>query len=265
MKNKKLLAAGCSMTDKNFYSWDNSLNEDERGSWPMWPEIIASNLAMPVINLGKSGSANKEIFDSVYDKIQLDKNIGLVIVVWSAWDRFKRMALIDEFPLTSLSQYMLSDHKKFLSLSQLPEYTKFFESLNKGEMSLYSKDCINSSLRYMFMLAQALKEKNIPYVFFQGVNNFPIAMTQDIESVVSYYEEDIIKDLNSSIYHNPIKKDRNIVGFPFFTFLGGFRLDELTWKNDHLTVSDRDRHPNAEGQQVIAKYIMDKYNELYSS
>ena len=263
MTQKKVLASGCSITDKNFYSWDETLSDDERYGWPMWPQLVSDELNADCINLGKSGAANKEIFDGVYDTIYQRNDIDLVIVVWSGWDRFKRMALIDEFPLTSLSQYMLSDHKKFLSLSKLPEYSKFFESLNKDEMELYSRDCINSSLRYMFMLAQALKEKNIPYLFFQGVNNFPIAMTQDIENIVNYSEKDITKDMISSPYHNLIKNNRHIIGFPFFTFLGGSRLGELTWKHDQFTISERDRHPNAEGQRLIAEYIMEKYNELY--
>ena len=69
--NKKnvLLASGCSYTDPTFMSNDKNIPEDERGPWPMWPEILGKRHNMSVINKGLDGADNKYIFDSIFYRI----------------------------------------------------------------------------------------------------------------------------------------------------------------------------------------------------
>lgn len=89
--NKILLTAGCSWTDKDFISTDTSIPMEQRAGWNMWPEIIANKMNMKSVNMGKCGADNKHIFDSIVDSLYKHKEIGMVIIMFSSWDRFSYM------------------------------------------------------------------------------------------------------------------------------------------------------------------------------
>ena len=54
-----------------------------------WPNFLATKLnAKKLINIGSSGAGNEEIFGRTIDEIHLHKNIDLMVVMWSEFNRF---------------------------------------------------------------------------------------------------------------------------------------------------------------------------------
>ena len=78
-RNKFLLTSGCSFTD-NWWT--------KKYGFPVWPELLAKELDMRCINLGKRGLGNDYILNSIIDKLATEKNkVGLVVVMWSDFAR----------------------------------------------------------------------------------------------------------------------------------------------------------------------------------
>ena len=140
-----LLASGCSWTDENFISTDDSLSNEDKGGWSMWPELLANELNLSHLNVAKTGIGNKEIFDSIVDVINTKTNIKLVVVSWSCWDRFKTMGIYDQHPLGSLMMNECDDYIKYKKIYTLNDYSDFFKSATFRDLKQYSRDCIDSS------------------------------------------------------------------------------------------------------------------------
>ena len=80
---KLLICSGDSFTDPIFRS---APHPEMDVSWPKWPEIMAKELGMRCINLGRSGSGNEYIYSSLQDavlKIKDKSRIGLIVAAWS--------------------------------------------------------------------------------------------------------------------------------------------------------------------------------------
>ena len=77
-KKEVLLTSGCSFTD-NWWTKKHNI--------PVWPELFAKQIDMQCINLGKRGLGNDYILNSIVDKVATEKNIGLVVVMWSEFGR----------------------------------------------------------------------------------------------------------------------------------------------------------------------------------
>lgn len=260
MARDLLIAAGCSFTDPKFKSLDSSLEESERGGWPMWPEIISKQLNLKSINTGRYGAGNDYIFNQVIDQLHIQKNIKLVIVMWSGWDRFNYMGKF----ITPIS-YFVSNNLKELRPSKevlrdhadLSAYDDMFFNMDQNDALKYSRHVIDTNLRYMFLLSYILKEKNIPYIFLQGVTAFSYQGLNLVDNMkFKYTNKMILKDLSDNIFFEKLDKDPNIMGFPFFRPLGGFSV-RGSMLNEEDVISPRDLHPNKIGQVKIANAIMD--------
>ena len=258
-----LLASGCSYTDPRFITPDKNIPESESGPWPMWPEILGKRYNMAVINKGLSGAANKYIFDSIVDEIHTNENIKKVVVVWSSWDRFKTMAHIEHFPLAAATDLY---HKDFIRNREIyqyeVDYTDFFFS-GKYDIGKWVNDAVNSFFRYVYTLATILESKNISYAFYQGCSAFPIGLLTEIKNPIQYKESDLLFEIASSSYYNTLRKNRNVIGFPFIKIAGGFNLDHMIGNSEDVRVSELDTHPNAKGQIEFANYIEGNCNGLF--
>ena len=263
--NKVLLASGCSWTDENFQSIDTSLDASCRGPWPMWPQIFAESVDAKCVNLGKSGKSNKYIFDSIVNKLYSGEQIDYVVVIWTSWDRFEYMGIETHYPILSLlidCDEEISSFKDQFDGKNIKSYTDIFKDMSQRQLVEYAKDVIDTNLRYMTMLSSLLEERNIPYLFFQGISAFPIHISCDIDDMESFTDSSMIKQMHSSVYHNKINKNPKIIGFPFFKIFGGYKIA------DDLTASERisynDPHPNKNGQIKIAKIISNCWKEIYN-
>ena len=84
MAKKILLASGCSYTDANYRSSDPDIDPN----WPMWPELMANELDLRCVNVGRSGQGADYILNSIIDQIAIYGNrIDTVAILWTTGDR----------------------------------------------------------------------------------------------------------------------------------------------------------------------------------
>jgi len=102
IKSKKpiILALGCSFTEKDYVSTDPSLSEEEKGPWPMWPELLGNKFReekgkdYEVVNIAQSGFGLdwcKNLFFENLSKYEGKWNLGRIEkCFWAgtSWDRF---------------------------------------------------------------------------------------------------------------------------------------------------------------------------------
>lgn len=219
---KILLVSGCSYTDKNFKS---IFHPDLDTNWDKWPEILAKKLNMDCINLGYCGSGNDYVYSSLLDYIvQNNENLGLVI---PGWTRAVRRS-----------------------------YTKNEVRFNlrwdtHGDMDYF----IKRSLKYYYTFQQVCKSLNIPFKQIHILDPYESAIGEEKRKNPSKYttKKEAIKIFMSNSYFDKID-EKNFIGWPVEPKLGGFSTWDKLDKNKHF-ISEEDRHPNAEGQKIIAETI----------
>jgi len=88
MSKKILFAAGCSYTDKDYMSFDDSLPKEEMGGWKFWPEIMADELNLTCVNSGKSGRGSDFMFNETMKAIAMyGDRLDTIAILWSGSDR----------------------------------------------------------------------------------------------------------------------------------------------------------------------------------
>ena len=219
---KILLVSGCSYTDKNFKS---IFHPDLDTNWDKWPEILAKKLNMDCINLGYCGSGNDYVYSSLLDYIvQNNENLGLVI---PGWTRAVRRS-----------------------------YTKNKVRFNlrwdtHGDMDYF----IKRSLRYYYTFQQICKSLNIPFKQVHILDPYESAIGEEKRKNPSEYttKKEAIKMFMSNSYFDKID-EKHFIGWPVEPKLGGFSMWDKLEQDKHF-ISEKDRHPNAEGQKIIAETI----------
>lgn len=255
---KILLTGGCSWTDARDANF-----ESPEDVYPMWPELIANRMKMKSLNLGYSGACNEYIFNKIVDHVY-HNNIGMVIVVWTTWDRFSYMSEknfkypIGSFLMGNSKNKIYTKSKKLYDIEK--EFTSIFLEMDDLGIKKYAEYCINNSLRYMFLLSEILKSMNIPYLFFQGLSPFPLSLLTEVDDIkFKYKESNFIKQILSNTHYKHINRNKNILGFPFLRVYGGYNLNHLLENSDR--VSELDTHPNKKGQEKMADHIMGVIND----
>ena len=219
---KILLVSGCSYTDKNFKS---IFHPDLDTNWDKWPEILAKKLNMDCINLGYCGSGNDYVYSSLLDYIvQNNENLGLVM---PGWTRAVRRS-----------------------------YTKNKVRFNlrwdtHGDMDYF----IKRSLRYYYTFQQICKSLNIPFKQVHILDPYESAIGEEKRKNPSEYttKKEAIKMFMSNSYFDKID-EKHFIGWPVEPKLGGFSMWDKLEQDKHF-ISEKDRHPNAEGQKIIAETI----------
>ena len=234
---KKLLAVGCSYTS------------DRPWPFPTWPKLLAEKFNMECINLGCPGRGNEYIYSRTLDTLVTEKNLGLVVVMWS---EFERLDFCKNGKWKTL-------HFKVgpVERNNRPWANKLMNTLTEKKYDdiVYQTE---RSIRLFYSLQQIMKlseYNNIP--FYQLMGSFPCARAE--KYIVA---EAIIK----SPYLNKID-ERLFLGWPMFNELGGWNID--TWldkvdsgkrdQDSDLRISKTDSHPNKKGHEKIAEML---YNEI---
>ncbi len=235
---KVLLVSGCSFTDTNF---ESEFHPTLDTSWPKWPELLAKKLDMDCINLGFSGAGNEYIYTSLLNQImKMNPNdIGLIMPAWSNSAR--------------KDWKIKSKWKNIQNISRLL-YTD-------GDIKYH----IEKSILYYYSLQEICKNNNWPLKQFQMI---PIFRGYDWDPINRIHrdgrEKDykiLLKNMYDSPYYN--KLDDSFIGWPTESKLGGFNIKMNVLKgyekeSHQYSVSERDNHPNAKGQQQIAEFIYDR-------
>lgn len=224
---KILLVSGCSFTTDNFISM---FHPEMDCSWEKWPHILAEKLDMTCINLAQSGSGNEFIYSSLIDKIEsMDKSkIGLVIPAWSQCQR-------RDFQL-----HNRHNHPRW----RAEMYDTF------GDIQYW----IKKSLRYYHS-----------FQIYCEYNKIPYKQTQMIELYKDYLWErchpnysDSIKASFDMILESPHYSklnDKSFIGTPKIVSNVQDDLTRGRTKDINFRVSEEDKHPNENGQKMIAEYI----------
>tara|TARA_B100001059_G_scaffold165425_1_gene165031 strand:+ start:933 stop:1748 length:816 start_codon:yes stop_codon:yes gene_type:complete len=263
MPQKILLASGDSFTDPKFFSGDKSIDSKLRGGWPMWPELLGKELNLKVINTADSGRGNDYIAKQILDKIyEYGDQIDTCVVVWSNADRHdfhdKKKNLIN-IPHDLLSVWGKKKPIHRIELNILVRsYVELFSE--EGENKFW-ENLLNESFRYMWLVAEACAKYNIKFIFRQGVVLLDYNLWNEI------YEEGLICDdyqlkevdyyalCDTNKYALMLDKHyrKNIV-YPFWEYDNSI-VSITDMHSDKLTISKTDRHPNAQGQVMMSKFL----------
>lgn len=262
-RNKFLLTSGCSFTD-NWWT--------KKRGFPVWPELLAKELDMQCINLGKRGLGNDYILNSIIDKLATEKNkVGLVVAMWSDFARidfeveetadiYKGLPWIAVNNSSNLEQTNIKN--KLLSFTKEQDidgtviYRKSFEI----------KELITKSLRTFYIFQELMKSMELPYI--QLVGTPPLLSQGDGRGgerrrrPPSSLYIDGSRCLLDSPYFDKINKKR-FLGWPIFKPIGGWCVDDFLDKMDDVRISEEDYHPNKRGHEEIVELLIGKEEKIY--
>ena len=265
-KKQKLIVAGCSYVDD--YAKKQNLK-----SFPIWPDLLAKKLGMECINLGKCAAGNKEIFSKITDAIINEKNIGLVLPMWS---EFQRVSFYVDHERSWKSFHPDRD---FLNAEWTDKFHKGMSGVNaivdnplkkkmpyrvSKELRIFGLDGIRAgtedSIRFMYSFQNICDNKNLRYLQIQGPR--PIMWKKN-----NKLQNELCKAIINSSYLDKMNK-KTFIGWPIMKEIGGKSIDSLLDSFDQnrkkFRLSEEDTHPNEEGHKFISEYLYDKYKKIYS-
>lgn len=230
---KNLVAVGCSYTEDIY-------------PFPVWPEILSKKLNLNCYNLGSSGSGNEYIFSRSLDALHTIKNIGILVVMWSEFQRTDWQKINGQWTNIHFNcGDVLRNREKWKN--------DMMEDLRlKGYDNKISQ--INRSLRFMYSLQTVAKSLKIPFVHLVGCDPCLV-------------DEQYIA--GKTILDSPYFDKINMLGWPMLDNIGGWTID--TWLDNvdgtpryprtksKLRISKEDSHPNKEGHERIANKL---YKEI---
>lgn len=266
---KKLIAIGDSFTDDAWLT----CRMGEEYNFTVWPTLLAEKLGMECVNLGKSGMGQEYMVAKLLDILISEKNIGLVVIMWSEWQRI-------DFETQPSRWYSLHPHR-----NQNKENEKFPMNLEGRKTLLKYYNTVASTMKNLrqFLISQEMI-KDIPYLMIQGPSallieepfSYPLYLNPEsnlcdpiwqnaLEVVKKNRKTAIQQTINSSI-GDRINED-NFIGWPIWPEVGGYdvsnMLDKIDPERTRLRISYSDSHPNEEGHKIISQKIYDTYARIY--
>ena len=267
---KKLIAIGCSYTEHYLRS-DHSPDIDH--DFPRWPQHLADMLDMECINLGRSGAGNKYILSKIVDTVLTEKNIGLVVVMWSQFQRL-------DFEYSSTRWRHININTDQIKID--------WDYKQKNFKELHNPHSATQDALRTFILAEKLL-KDIPHLYIQGPSAINYYNTKTLKTIdcfegtpyfgrpetentfhrVNDSRAKIVDNIIRSPYLNYIENTigNKFIGWPIMHEIGGYDVDNILDKVDpertQLRISDEDCHPNREGHKIIAQEIYNAYEKNY--
>tara|TARA_R110000796_G_scaffold82798_1_gene181697 strand:+ start:468 stop:1409 length:942 start_codon:yes stop_codon:yes gene_type:complete len=285
---RSLLAVGCSYTNEYFKS---KAHPEMDCSFTKWPTILGSQLGFDnVVNLGKSGNSNDAIFKQTQDYI-IDNNnkVDMICVLWTTvgrlnvhdmsninWNatynsKFQKTA--EGAPKTTYPGKIEPKDPFTIKTMRIFNLEKFTDIVENNWIKL-----IHEHLRNIFMLNQFSRYNNIPIYHMQGVPAYvpylstlpgPSGPGDSYPDWMEWYypslewrerkRKEYLKALMRSKYFNILEEQTNIWGWPFERELAGTHINS-EFTEEHI-ISEKDKHPNAKGHQLIASKFMEIINE----
>lgn len=276
---KKLLVSGCSFTASGrdaheVVANELRLNRDKNNNLlyelpihKKWPEIVADELNLELVNLARCGWGNEIILDSITKYILKNGHDDLEMVLIGLSD-FKRECIDcwDFYQIKPETFTVKRNDKE--------------KNLLHGKRPFPNKPRINifKNLKNIFFLQEFLKNRGVKYKFFPLMQ---VESSMNISAIckqIIYYStrdlgekrtqrkvfEDekifreikliIFKELRKNIYFKNIDEN-NVYGWPLLKELGGHLLN-FPSEHDVVSMIHRDIHPNKIGHQKIAKEVL---------
>jgi len=230
---KLLIVSGCSWTDINYKS-DHYPDMD--CSWPKWHEILAKELDVELISLGKVGAGQEYIFTSIIDYVcnmsdEDKKRIYMIIPAWTTAAR-RDFQIENKWHTIRWDDRGDAYYHVRRSLRYFYQFQIFCERYNFAYKQIAMLNILN--------MGDAAASNQLPAHYHYGSGSINLSNLQSA--------------LSSSPLYNKINGD-NFIGWPIITNLGGFCIDRKVLEFKKHKISNSDRHPNQLGQQKIAEYI----------
>lgn len=192
-----------------------------------WPELLAAHYKANLKNLSDPGRGTDYIVNNLTDELAQNQNYDLVIAALPPWHRFE---YLHKTPLHALSEI---------------------------------KFCVDDYLRRLLYLVCVCKEFKVPLVSFQMLPPYEFKFYEGSNyDIKNNFTKCFLQ--NNLIYEIPTK---NIIGWPFFSKLGGFTFDDkflskikdnsndrlgYIWKFKSRKLNlVRDYHPNQLGHKKL--------------
>lgn len=239
--NDVLLAAGCSFTDKLYYSWDRSLSDDQRGGWDFWPELVGKELGLKTINLGKRGRGNTYILEEIIKGLIIHgSQVKVLMVLWSDIHRVFMPRWGYDIALDAVLRLGKSHQ---IVADEVWHFTQLMENyFNKHDARII----IDNHLANIKFLIDYCYTRDIKIIVGQGIGEIDTRLLLDSK----FFQQ--VEDIK-----------KHIIGWPFMADLDGYVISNMIPEKYHI--SDNDKHPNADGQKIIADKFLKQYYSVYES
>ena len=261
---KKLLVFGCSYADKSYveittkneklkeHMYDNEGNLTE--PFDFWPELLAKELDMDLVNFAQCGFGNDGIHSTFMDEITKHAKspyIGLIVVMWSEFMRIGfeqevRSVFKNKFDWLKIN-ITASDRNKELRKRQI----EITDVLNKNGL-LSPASMLKRSLRLFFSVQNVCENLRKPYIQIMGMPPSKKAI-----------ETEFCKHLIKSPYLDKINKD-TFFGWPMFPQLDGYscgsKLYDLDPDREKYFINSDNVHPSKAGQEYITDMLLKRIN-----
>ena len=215
---KKLVAVGCSYTENNY-------------SFPVWPELLSKEYNYKCINLGHCGSGNEYIFSNALDASIKEKDIGLMVMMWS---EFQRM----DWQQTNKSWSSIHYNVNCVVRNKEQWKEDIVGLLDKNGYNSKEHQ-INRTLRYMYSIQQICTLNDIPILQLFGPDPCPQNEKYKAGKTI----------LNSPLFHSI-----ECMGWPIIDNMGGWTIDTRLNRGEDR-ISSRDTHPSEIGHRKITSII----------
>lgn len=262
MKKKYLIACGDSFTEGH--------DMGETASWAYW---TSSSLGLNLINLACGGMSNEWITIKTLSYLQQNNdkwNDSVVIIGWT--EMMRQMTFFDDLGQSNIGKWVWSaqpndfdcdDWSKNTPGEWMYKYRKslypFFSNLPWALMKTYAS---------IMILKTFLDSNNIPYLFFDAVNDNKL-----------YYENDqtYLRDYTFKKLPFDVTEDHESIGDIVNKKMVEYLFDEryvninnttlLNWIHsvpDERYCEGNGGHTNEYGAKESSKYIVKHYERLYN-
>ena len=259
-RKKKLIVSGCSYTDD--YAKTQNLD-----TFPLWSELLAEKLDMDCINVGKCAAGNKEIYSNIIDEVVSQKNVGLVIPMWS---EFQRVSFYIDGKKSWKSFHPDRDfltaewQDQFYETARDNPLKKEMPYRVSRELKAFGmegrKGGTYDSIRMMYSFQTICESLDIPYLQVQGC--IPI-----MSKTGNRGQKELCHYILDSCYFDKINK-KTFLGWPIMPQISGTNIDNhldlIDPDRTTLRISSEDVHPNEEAHEIISEILYDQYDKVYS-
>lgn len=171
-KKLKIFLVGCSYSSIH---WGSGWKEENYSN--LYPKILESNLGCEFINIAHPGMPNNEIFLRTIEHLTKNQNLyDFCIIQWSS---LQRLWMYESGKNLVNPNHIFPFRPEDNHLSSNP----FLDDFRKIILTYYQNDYIQLKhwLLNQIALQEFLRNKNIPYIFIKGFDNY----ISDIENLIS--------------------------------------------------------------------------------
>ena len=223
---KKLVALGCSYTENQY-------------PFTVWPELLAKKLNYKCVNLGAGGQGNEYIFSKGLEALVKEKNIGLMVAMWS---EFQRM----DFFLGDVKGWSAIHYNVDGVVRNALKWKENVVDLLDTNGYNNKKHQINRTLRFMYSLQKLCGIYEVPFIQLFGCDPCPQNEKYDAGKII----------LNSPFF-NSIE----CLGWPIISSMGGWTIDTELNRDTHR-ISKKDSHPGKKGHEVMSEILFDSFKKI---